>query len=364
MVGSRAFDSVGVTAFEPLDAPLLIDSYPLEQKVLGSDVVEPMLGALDQIGLAGIGMIPGPLRKPLGTAGPLLAPADFHGLSIGVQQSRIASETMKALGGDPHWFAVEGDASGFDAIDSQVSAIQGNGYDAKGSSLTTNVNLWPRPMVVFAGAKLLASLSADEQHVLREAATSTWRRSSAFVQTGEQEHARISVAAATRGFVVATDAQLAALRDAVRPVYDLIGAGAGNSDAIATIESLKRAVAAAPDGLETCVDRACRRGRFADPARRSVAVQELDRRGGGAGRSQPGARELRHVRLRVRPRSLRLHAGRGQRVHVGLRLLRRGRQAAVGDLRGRWRHRAHQRLQQARRALRLRLEHLQATRCT
>ena len=252
VVGSRAFDSVGVTAFEPLDAPLLIDSYALQQKVLGSSLVEPMLGALDQIGLAGIGMIPGPLRKPLGTGGPLLAPADFHGLSIGVQQSRIASETMKALGGDPHWFAVEGDASGFDAIDSQVSAIQGNGYDAKGSSLTTNVNLWPRPMVVFAGAKLLASLSADEQHVLREAATSTVATELGFVQTGEEEHARILCRRGNAGFVVATDAQLAALRDAVRPVYDLIGAGAGNNDAIATIESLKRAVAAAPDGLETC----------------------------------------------------------------------------------------------------------------
>ncbi len=41
--GSRAFDSVRVRSLDALHAPLLIDSYPLEQRVLQSPLVSKML---------------------------------------------------------------------------------------------------------------------------------------------------------------------------------------------------------------------------------------------------------------------------------------------------------------------------------
>src|SRR5215218_709255 len=44
--GTRVFDELGDTAFNPLHAPLLIDSYELEEKVLEDGVVDPMLDSL------------------------------------------------------------------------------------------------------------------------------------------------------------------------------------------------------------------------------------------------------------------------------------------------------------------------------
>ena len=68
--GSRAFDSVGVPAFDALHAPLLIDSYALEQRVLQSPLVGDMLDGLKPLGVIGLGILPGPLRKPLGVSPP------------------------------------------------------------------------------------------------------------------------------------------------------------------------------------------------------------------------------------------------------------------------------------------------------
>src|SRR4051812_27249207 len=52
--GSRAFDSVGVPTFDALHAPLLIDSYALEQRVLQSPLVDDMLDGLKPLGVIGI----------------------------------------------------------------------------------------------------------------------------------------------------------------------------------------------------------------------------------------------------------------------------------------------------------------------
>jgi TRAP-type transport system periplasmic protein len=56
--GTRVFDELGDPAFNPLHAPLLIDSYDLEEKVLSDDVVAPMLKSLDDLELQGIGVLP------------------------------------------------------------------------------------------------------------------------------------------------------------------------------------------------------------------------------------------------------------------------------------------------------------------
>jgi TRAP-type transport system periplasmic protein len=96
--GSEAWASAGVNSFRALDAPFLIDSYALQARVLRSPVIGHMLQGLSPAGLVGIGVLPGPLRKPLGIARPLLNPSDYAGLTIGTQQSRVADATMRALG--------------------------------------------------------------------------------------------------------------------------------------------------------------------------------------------------------------------------------------------------------------------------
>ena len=58
-VASRAWDEDGVTSFRALGAPLLIDSYALQQRVLSSTMVGEMLAGLRTTGLVGLGVLPG-----------------------------------------------------------------------------------------------------------------------------------------------------------------------------------------------------------------------------------------------------------------------------------------------------------------
>ena len=137
-VGAEAWALVGVNDFRALNAPLLIDSYTLQARVLRSPMIGQMLGGLRPLGLTGIGVLPGPLRKPLGITRPLRSPSDYAGLTIGTQESPVADATMRALG------------ARLGGIEQQVSQIQDTGYDQAGKYLTANVSLWPRPLVLFA----------------------------------------------------------------------------------------------------------------------------------------------------------------------------------------------------------------------
>jgi len=64
-VAARAWDEVGVTSFEALQAPFLITSYPLRDKVLRSLGPE-MLAGLPRGDVVGLALIPGLLRHPVG----------------------------------------------------------------------------------------------------------------------------------------------------------------------------------------------------------------------------------------------------------------------------------------------------------
>ena len=140
--GTRAWDEFGVTRLRALHAPLLIDSYRLQARVLTSELVGPMLDELRSVGLVGIGILPGPIRRPLGVAHRLAKAGDFTGLTIGTQQSRVADATMRALGATPRRLpATVHSLTGLDGIERQVQGLEGDRLDEDASHLMTNVDL-------------------------------------------------------------------------------------------------------------------------------------------------------------------------------------------------------------------------------
>ncbi len=62
-VAPRPWHAKGVTTFDALMAPFLVDSYALQQAVLESDLEQDMLAGLEGTGLVGLGVLPGPLRR-------------------------------------------------------------------------------------------------------------------------------------------------------------------------------------------------------------------------------------------------------------------------------------------------------------
>jgi TRAP-type C4-dicarboxylate transport system substrate-binding protein len=243
--GSEAWASVGVNSFRALNAPLLINSYALQDRVLRDPMIGQMLQGLRPLGLVGIGLLPGPLRKPFGISRPLLKPSDYAGLRIGTQQSRVADATMRGLGARPVWFGSEAPVAGLDGIEQQISGIQSNQYDRAGRYLTANVSLWPRPLVLFANGKTWAALTSAQRRMLRQAVIGDQAAETNVVRGNERGDTAILCRRGLR-FLTASPADLASLRRAVQPVYAQLGRDAQTRRYIRQIEAMRQGISPEP----------------------------------------------------------------------------------------------------------------------
>jgi len=235
--GSRAFDSVGVPTFDALHAPLLIDSYALEQRVLQSPLVGDMLDGLKPLGVIGLGILSGPMRKPLGVSR-LVQPEDYRGKTIAMSQSRVGEDALQALGASAKEIPAGGGIDALDGIEQQIAAIEGNDYDDVAKNLTANVNLWPRPQVLFMNKKAFAALSDTQRDALRAAARHALPATMAYDRKEEREETAI-LCRRKPTFLTASESDLAALRRAVRPVYDRLERDTVTKSAIEQIRAMR-----------------------------------------------------------------------------------------------------------------------------
>jgi TRAP-type C4-dicarboxylate transport system substrate-binding protein len=250
--GSRVFDTLGVSSFRALSAPLLIDSYPLEQAVLSSDLPPRMLPALTRLHLAPLALLGDGLRHPVAVHRPLLAAADWHGHSFGGYRSRTQELAVRALGARP----VEAFAE-LRLHDLQTEQIQGFEFDIRRYArnalptqaryLTANVSLWPEFDVLFANPHQFNSLTSSERSWLLEAARDAARDSVA-ITSRDAAWVRRACALGAQ-FVNATPADLASLRAAVMPVYRWLERDPQTRRMIKQIVRLKRSLAAPPSGV-------------------------------------------------------------------------------------------------------------------
>jgi TRAP-type C4-dicarboxylate transport system substrate-binding protein len=155
IIGARGFDTVSVNSFAGLQAPMLIDSYDLEAKVLATDWAKKLLDGPRSIGIVGLGYVQGELRQPLGITRDLAQVSDFQGARIGIRPSHVAEMTMTALGAiaipQPALFNL----SGLDGIEMGAPGVAGNNFYVGGKSFTGNLVFWPRPLVIFAKCEVV-----------------------------------------------------------------------------------------------------------------------------------------------------------------------------------------------------------------
>jgi TRAP-type C4-dicarboxylate transport system substrate-binding protein len=238
-VGARAWDWVGVHSFDALVAPLLIDSLPLEQKVFADRIPQRMLVGVRRAGVVGIGVLPGPMRKVLGVHKRLVAPRDFRGVTFGVG-GIVAAETLRALGAHPRQLHSAPSLNGLGGIEEQMSAIEGNGHDAAGRFLSANLNLWPRPLVIFTSPKLLRSLTGAQRQALLAAAAAAVPTAMSASEAEDANSARLLCDRRKLAFLNLTDRQLQTMRQAVLPVYRRLGRDPGTRRTIRAIEALRQ----------------------------------------------------------------------------------------------------------------------------
>jgi TRAP-type transport system periplasmic protein len=245
-VGARVFDTLDVTSFQALLAPLLVDSYELEGRVFERGIPTSMLRGVEELGVVGIGVLPGPIRRLLGVSHPFLQPSDFDGQVIGGAENELSVRTFQALGATLEALPAGGSLEGLDATEQHLAAIWGNRYNEDAKYVAANVNLWPRPLVIFVGDEVYESLTAKQQAVLREAATATVPRALAAARAEDEETA---VQLCRRGvtFPVASESELIDLRRALEPVYAELSVDPEVKSNIDAITNLKTEIAASAE---------------------------------------------------------------------------------------------------------------------
>jgi TRAP-type C4-dicarboxylate transport system substrate-binding protein len=243
--GSRVFDSLGVTSLQALSAPMLIDSYPLEEAVLDSAIPRQMLGGLRRVDVTGLAILGDGLRLPIGVRRPLVAPADWRGRSFGTFRSQTQERAIRALGATP---IVAIGAYRLHAI--ETGAIQGFELDLRryrvldletaAPYVAANVPLWPEFDVLIANPGRLASLSDQQRAWLEQAAADAARDSVGL--TGRSTPGAIKAACALGArFATASPAQLRALRRSFASVYTRLARDPQTRAFVRGIETLKRA---------------------------------------------------------------------------------------------------------------------------
>jgi TRAP-type C4-dicarboxylate transport system substrate-binding protein len=245
-VGARVFDRLGVRNFQALLAPLLVDSYELEGRVFESGITTSMLDGVDELGVVGIGVLPGQMRRLLGVSHPFLRPSDFDGQVIGGAKNELAGRTFRALGATLEALPVGGSLEGLDATETHLEGIWSNRYNKSAKYVGANVNLWPRPLVIFSGKEVFESLSPEQQDVLREAATAAIPEALAGARE-EDDNAALQLCRRGMTFAVASESELTELRTALEPVYAELMADAETNSNIEAITDLKTEIAASAE---------------------------------------------------------------------------------------------------------------------
>ena len=249
-VGTRVFDTLGVKSFQALTAPMLIDSYALEDAVIESGITDQMMQRLDTLGVVGLGVLPDGLRKPIGVTGPIFGPADWRGITFGTLRSNGQAEAIRALGATPvQVFAKEreeglenGTVEGFETsiwIHEHNPALT-----RLAPYVTSNVTLWPQMDVLLANPARLEALSAEQRGWLEEAAQDAVRSTSL---TDIDARALADSCGAGARFAEASDADLAALETAFAPSYAKLERHPETKAFIERIRTLKQSTPPDPE---------------------------------------------------------------------------------------------------------------------
>lgn len=240
-VPSRAWDVEGVTSLRALNAPFLITSDALLDEVVASDLAGEMMGGLDDVGVVGLALLPESPRHPFGFAAPLLGPDDYVDGTVRAPLSATTELMFSALGGSRT--GAERD------FDTQIGMESAYHFDVEGPA-TGNVTFYPKTNVLAINADAYGGLTDDQRSILERAAGETldW----AIENRPDDLEAAAGFCDEGGTIVLASDADLAALEQAVQPVYDELEADPQTEAHLEAIRQLKLAAAEPSAAPEPC----------------------------------------------------------------------------------------------------------------
>ena len=247
VVDARTLDRVGVTSFRAVLAPFLVDSLALEERVLDGPIGERMLDTVDAAGLVAVGILPGPLRRPVGFTHSLAVLGEFRGSVVGSVPFALAGRTFGALGAQTRALDVPRRLGAVDGADLTVTELDLTGYDNLARSIAADVVLWPHLLVVVANTQRFTSLGQSRQALLRRASREAVSPAVERIRTQELAGLARICERDVAALVTTTPRQRFVLSRAVQPVYSALRRDQRTHELMDLIESERRG--AGPDVL-------------------------------------------------------------------------------------------------------------------
>ena len=252
LVPARAWDVLGVKSLQALQAPFLVTSDALLDKVTSDPVAEKMLAGLDRVGVLGLALLPQSLRHPVGFAHPLRSLADFAGAGVSAPRSELTWETLRALGAHP--FDYVGDERGplidKGELDGVESYLGGMSALPRPGIVTANVTFFPRADTLVVNERAFERLTDDQRDTLRKAAAATRDHLIASRST-DAEVARTVCGPRVR-IVLASDADIRGLVRATRRLVARLERDKGTLRSIQRIVALRGSVSGAQPAIAPC----------------------------------------------------------------------------------------------------------------
>lgn len=216
------FGRIGFPEFEMFDLPFLFNDIASVRRITQGPLGRRLLKGLHRQGLIGLGFFDNGFKQ-MSANRPLLTPADFKGLRMRVQASRVIAAQMRALGAQPVNLGFSETrralaAGVVDGTENPVSNFWTQGMHEVQSDLSLTDHGYLGYAVV-VNQRFWLSLSAADRELLGQA----MREALAFGnQIADAQNAKALVAlrlADTTRIHKLSPLQRAGLRDAVEPVH-------------------------------------------------------------------------------------------------------------------------------------------------
>ena len=238
-VGTRVLGTLGSRALDPLQAPLLLADYEVERAACRSDLFDDAFDRFAALGLTGLAVVGGAMRKPFGLTRPLVTADDYNASTIRTHASAVGFATFRALAATPVLLsAVEmgqlrSNRATVTGLDLHTDAIAGWGLQGH---VTWNVNLWPRCTTILANRRAFSRLGTEEQSLLRDSARRLVDRAAAELVDGDRRDREACPASVN--VIEATPSEIAELRARLEPVYEELRGDPDARGLLAELESL------------------------------------------------------------------------------------------------------------------------------
>ena len=219
------FGRIGLPEFELFDLPFLFDDLSAVRRITQGPLGQQLFQGLTRQGLVGLGYFDNGFKQ-MSANRPLLKPADYVGLRMRVQASRVIAEQMRALGARPVTLAFSETRRALQAgvVDGTENPVS-NFWTQAMHQVQTDLSLTQHGYLGYAVVthqRLWQSLSDADRQLISQALQEALLFANQIAdRQNDQALSSLRLANTTRIHGL-SDSQRLQLRRAVQPVHDAL----------------------------------------------------------------------------------------------------------------------------------------------